>query len=173
MSTVTRQHGFTLIEMIISMVILSLLGAAAGYSLTGGALAFSSSAEAVHSLADLRYASERMAREIREIRRDLVTPATYDISTMNPGTLAFTKSDATGVTLTSTPPVATLAYTVPAVTSTLTDQVSTLTFAYFQADGVTAATGNGDVSFIEIELVLSRDGNSYPQRTRVALRNLQ
>jgi prepilin-type N-terminal cleavage/methylation domain-containing protein len=173
MSTGIRQHGFTLIEMIIVMVILSLLGAAAGYGLTGGVLAFSSSADSVHTLANLRYASERMTRELREIRRDPVTPAVYDISTMNAGTLAFTKSDGTGVTLSSTPPLVTLAYTSPAVTAALTDQVSTLAFAYYLADGVTAASGNGDVAFIEFELVLTRAGNSYPQKTRVALRNLQ
>ncbi|RLA01871.1 MAG: hypothetical protein DRQ45_05365 [Gammaproteobacteria bacterium] len=169
----TRQDGFTLIEMIISLVVLSLLGAAAGYGLTGGALAFSSSADAVHTLANLRYASERTAREIREIRRDLVTPAVYDISTMNPGTLGFTKRDGTGVTLTSTPPLVTLAYTSPAGSHTLTNQVSSLAFAYYQSDGTTAATGNGDVAFIEFELVLTRDGNNYPQRSRVALRNQQ
>jgi len=135
----TRQDGFTLIEMIISLVVLSLLGAAAGYGLTGGALAFSSS----------------------------------DISTMNPGTLGFTKRDGTGVTLTSTPPLVTLAYTSPAGSHTLTNQVSSLAFAYYQSDGTTAATGNGDVAFIEFELVLTRDGNNYPQRSRVALRNQQ
>ena len=173
MRTGRRQRGFTLIEMIIVMIMLSLLGAAAGYGLTGGVLAFTSSADSVHTLANLRYASERMARELREIRRDPVTPAVYDISTMNAGTLAFTKSDGTGVTLSSTPPLVTLAYTSPSVTATLTDQVSTLAFAYYQADGVTAASGNGDVAFIEFELVLTRAGNSYPQQTRVALRNLQ
>lgn len=173
MQSMTRHGGFTLIEMIITMVILSLLGAAAGYGLSGGALAFSGSADSVQTLANLRYASERMAREIREIRRDLVTPDVYDIGTMNPDTLAFVKSDGTGVTLTSTPPLVTLAYTSPAGSPALTDQVSSLVFAYYQADGVTAATGNGDVAFIELELVLTRDGNSYPQRTRVALRNRQ
>ena len=169
----TLQYGFTLIEMVISLVVLSLLGAAAGHGLSGGALAFSSGADAVHTLANLRYASERTAREIREIRRDLVTPDVYDISTMNPATLAFTKSDGTGVTLTSAPPIVTLAYSSPSGSPTLTDQVSSFAFAYYQADGITTATGNADVAFIEFELVLTRDGNNYPQRTRVALRNLQ
>jgi prepilin-type N-terminal cleavage/methylation domain-containing protein len=168
-----QQRGFTLIEMIISLVVLGLLGAAAGYGLTGGALAFSSTADAVQTLAKLRYASERMARETREIRRDLITPAVYDITTMTATTLVFTKTDGVSVTLDGAPPLVTLAYSLPAGTPTLTDEVSSLAFSYLQADGVTAATGNSDVAFVEIELILTRSGNSYSQRTRVALRNQQ
>ena len=168
-----REHGFTLIEMIISLVILALLGAAAGYGLTGGALAFTGNAAALHTLGKLRYAGERMAREVREIRRDTVTPANYDITTMAATTLAFTKRDGTGVTLTGVPPLLTLAYSTPGGTHTLTDEVSSVAFAYYRADGSTAATGAADVAFIEISLVLDRDGKSYPQRTRVALRNRQ
>jgi prepilin-type N-terminal cleavage/methylation domain-containing protein len=173
MTTRKRQQGFTLLEMVISLVVLGLLGATAGYGLIGGTLAFSGTADAVQTLGKLRYANERMAREIREIRRDPVTPANYDISTMNATTLAFTKADGTAVTLTGTPPLVTLAYSAPAGTPTLTDEVSSLSYSYLQADGTTAATGNSDVAFIEFELVLVRNGNSYPQRTRVSLRNQQ
>lgn len=169
----TRQHGFTLIEMIISLMVLALLGAAGGYGLASGARAFADSADAVHTLGKLRHSSERMAREIREIRRDPVTPALYDIGTMTATSLAFTKTDGTGVILTAAPPLVTLAYSSLAGTHVLTDEVSTLVFAYYQADGSAAATGNGDVAFVEFELLLTRAGNSYPQRTRVALRNLQ
>jgi len=173
MANCVRQRGFTLIEMIISLVVLALLGGAAGYGLTGGALAYSGNAETLHTLGKLRYASERMARELREIRRSTVTPANFDITAMTGTTLAFTKSDGTGVTLTGAPPLLTLAYSTPAGTHTLTDQVGSLSFAYYQADGSTAASGAGNVAFVEFNLVLTRNGNSYPQRTRVALRNRQ
>lgn len=166
-----RQAGYTLIEMIIAIVILGLLGAAAGYGLQNGALAFVNTTDNVHTLGKLRAASERLVREIREIRRDPTTPAVYDIATMNTTTLAFNKADGTGVTVNSAPPRVTLAYSTPTGTHTLTDAVDRLTFAYFQADGLTPATGNGDIAFIEFELVLSGNGNSYPQRARVALRN--
>jgi len=166
-----HQTGYTLIEMIIAIVILGLLGAAAGYGLQNSALAFVNTTDAVHTLGKLRPASERLAREIREIRRDPLTPAVYDIATMNATTLTFTRADGTGVTLNSAPPLVTLAYSIPAGTHTLTDALSSLTFAYYQADGVTPATGSDDVAFVEFELVLTRSGNSYPQRSRVALRN--
>ncbi|MDH3870691.1 MAG: prepilin-type N-terminal cleavage/methylation domain-containing protein [Gammaproteobacteria bacterium] len=166
-----QQTGYTLIEMIIAIVILGLLGAAAGYGLQNGALAFVNTTDALHTLGKLRPASERLAREIREIRRDPLTPAVYDIATMNTTTLTFTRADGTGVTLSSAPPLVTLAYSAPTGTHTLTDTVSSLTFAYYQTDGTTLATGSGDVAFVEFELVLSQNGNTYPQRTRVALRN--
>ena len=168
-----RQQGFTLMEMVIALVVLGLLGAAAGYGLVGGALAFSGTSDAVQTLGKLRVASERMAREIREIRRNPATPAVYDITTMNATTLAFTRTDGTSVTLTGTPPLVTLAYSTPAGTHTLTDEVGSLVFTYLQDDGATAATGNGDVAFVELELILSRSGNNYPQRVRAALRNQQ
>ncbi len=171
MAARSPQNGFTLIEMVMTMVIVGLLGAAGGYALTNGTLAFVHSVDAVHTIGKLRIAGKRMEREIREVRRDLGTPALYDISTMNATTLTFIKTDGTTVTLNSAPPLATLAYSNPAGTYTLTDEVSALTFAYYQADGATAATGNSDVAYIEVELVLTRDGNLYPQRTRAALRN--
>ena len=168
-----REGGFTLLEMVIAILVLGLLGAAAGYGLVGGTLAFSNTADGVQTLGKLRYASERMAREVREIRRNPVTPAVYDISTMNVSTLAFTKTDGTSVILTGTPPLVTLAYSTPGGTHTLTDEVGSLAFSYLQTDGATAATGNSDVAFVELELVLTRSGNNYPQRSRVSLRNRQ
>jgi MSHA biogenesis protein MshO len=168
-----RQSGFTLIEMIISLVVLALLGAAAGRGLTGGALAFSGNADAMYTLGNLRYTSERLARELREIRRNPSAPGQYDISSMTASTLVFVRSDGITVTLNSAPPLLTLAYSTPAGTHTLTDGVSSMSFAYYQADGSSAATSNSNVAFIEFSLVLARAGNSYPQRSRVALRNTQ
>lgn len=166
-----KQHGFSMIEMIISLVILSVIGTTAGYALTGGVRAFSENANAQQTLAKLRYASERMVREAREIRRNTVNPTNLDITTMTATTLSFTRGDGAVVTLTATPPQLYLAYATPAGTWTLTDEVSSMHFSYFQADGSTIASSNSDVAFIEFNLSLSRDGKVYPQRTRVALRN--
>ena len=95
---------------------------------------------------------------------------------MNAATLSFTKkdTDATTVTLTKSGANATLQYSTNAAgAQTLTDQVNSLAFAYYKSDGFTPATGNSDISFVQISLTLAEDSNTYPQRTRIALRNTQ
>ena len=69
MARPTRQGGFTLLELVIGLVVLALLGAAAGYGLVGGTLAFSNTADGIQTLGKLRYASERMARPSSQKRR--------------------------------------------------------------------------------------------------------
>lgn len=166
-----RQGGFSLIQMILSLVILSVLGASVGYGLTGGALAFSKNTDVLQTLGKLRFASERMVREVREIRRESAIPSNLDISVMTATMLRFTRGNGMEVTLRANAPLLTLAYAVPFGTWTLTDEVSSMTFTYVQSDGSTPATSKADVAFVEFDLVLMRDGVLYPQQTRVALRN--
>jgi prepilin-type N-terminal cleavage/methylation domain-containing protein len=172
-----RARGFTLIEMVVTIVLIGVLAMAVIPVISSGVKTYITTTTSINTLSKLRYATERMAREIREVRRDPVTPADYDISTnISTGSstsLAFTKSDANQVSINgSGPPLVTLGYTLPsAVSSTLTDQVSSLTFAYYQADGSTPATSVSTVAFVEITLILIEDGALLTQRTRVALRN--
>ena len=166
-----RQRGFSMIEMVVALLVLSTLGAAAGYGLVGGVRAFSENAEVLRVLDKLRYASERMAREVREVRRDTADPSRFDITEMSATTMSFTRGDGTAVTLDASPPLLTLAYADPVGTWTLADGVGSARFVYFRSDGSTSATGNADVAYVEFELQLSRAGRLFPQRTRVALRN--
>lgn len=168
------QRGATLIELIMVILIVGILAAAGSAMLIKGVEAYGATEESLDTLSKLRYATERAAREMREVRRKPATPAEYDIATRTAGTFKFTKTDGTTVTLTVSPPLLTVAYDSPAVTATLTDEVSSAAFSYFQADGTTAATSNADIVFVELSLALtSALGNNYSQRTRVALRNKQ
>lgn len=176
----TSARGFTLVEAVVSIVLIGILAMAVIPVITSGVKTYATTTTSINTLSKLRVATERMAREIREVRRDPVTPANYAISTnISTGTstsLAFTKSDTNQVSINgSGPPLVTLGYTLPgAVSSTLTDQVSSLTFRYYQADGSTPATGVTAVStvaFVEITLILIEDGALLTQSTRVALRN--
>lgn len=168
-----RKNGFTLVEMVLALTVLAILAAVTGPYLSRGAEAYNTSAAAVDTLGKIRSASERIVREIREIRR--LPSGFYDVSVgVNP--LVFTKNDGETVTINTAVPLVALSYSsVPGVTPTLTDEVSSLTFSYWQSDGVTSATGSDNVAFIEFELVLDpgTPGNPYSQRTRVALRNQQ
>lgn len=173
-------RGFTLIEAVASIVLIGVLAMAVIPVITSGVKTYATTTTSINTLSKLRVATERMAREIREVRRNTGIPANYDISTnISTGTstsLAFTKRDTNQVSLNgSGPPLVTLGYTLPsAVSSTLTDQVSSLTFRYYQADGSTLATGATAVStvaFVGITLILIEDGALLTQSTRVALRN--
>jgi prepilin-type N-terminal cleavage/methylation domain-containing protein len=164
------ENGFTLVEMVAALTVLALLAAIVGPLLTNGVRAYNDSAAAVHTLSKLRVTSERLLREIREIRRD--GSGNFDISLpLSSSTLQFFKTDTEQVTISTAIPLVTLEYGSVAGTPTLSDEVSAFGFSYLQADGSLPANDNTDVAFIEFELVLTHAGNNYAQRSRVALRN--
>ncbi len=165
--------GFTLIEMVAAMVIAGILVAVSVPMLSNGFRAYEASRASLATISKLRYATERMAREIREVRRN--APTTYDISAPSPiaagNSITFTKQDGVTVTIAQAGPTVTLTYSAPIATAILTDQLSSLQFNYFQADGVTAANTTANVAFVQITLSLTQGTATYSQRTRVGLRN--
>ncbi len=167
-----KRNGFTLVEMVITLTTLAILATVAGPYLSNGVRAYNDTASAVHTLSNLRSSSERLVREIREVSNT----GAYEIFTpiVSPNnTLSFRKTDTEIVTIDSATSLLTLAYNSinTATAYTLSDELGSLTFNYWQADGVTAANNTLDVAFIEFELVLNHAGNNYAQRSRVALRN--
>ena len=168
-------RGFTLIELVMVTVVLGILATVSVTLLVNSFRAYETNQTNLVTLSKLRYATERMAREIREVR---YAGGNYAI-VMGATTLQFTKSDAAGTVVTingAAPPLATLRYStpLPAMTATLTDQVAAggLQFEYFDINnndvGVTTAT----VAYVDVSLTLT-DPNSgaAAQRTRIALRN--
>jgi prepilin-type N-terminal cleavage/methylation domain-containing protein len=168
----TEDKGFSLIELVATLLVLGLMTSFAVPYLSNGARVYNDTSAALQTASKLRYASERMARELREIRNvggnfDIVTPVNV------PGnSITFIKSDGVQVSVSDTAPTLSLAYNTLAGNANfpLTGELTSVTFNYYQADGVTQATGIGDVAYIEFELILN-NGNSYSQRSRVALRN--
>lgn len=171
----SADKGFTLIELVATLLVLGLMTSFAVPYLSNGARVYNDTSAALQTVSKLRYASERMARELREIRNvggsfDIVTPVNV------PGnSIRFFKWDdvqLTRVTISDTAPTLSLAYDTVASEANfpLTDELTSVTFNYYQADGVTQATGIDNVAYIEFELILN-NGNSYSQRSRVALRN--
>lgn len=167
----TACNGFTLMEMVITLTMLAIMAAVAGPYLSLGAQAYNESAAAVETLGKLRNASERLVREIREIRR--LPSGDFD-TTVGDDPLEFTKRDGETVTVSVAAPMVTLSYASIGGSPVLIDDVSSLTFSYLRADG-SDATGPDNVAFIGFELVLdpAPAGNPYSQRSRVALRNRQ
>jgi len=164
--------GFTLIEMIATLIVLGLIASFAVPYLSNGVRAYNNTSAALNTVSQLRYASERMARELREVQRTLA--GNFDISTPVTGAnnnITFRKSDGDQVIITSAAPTLSLAYDtlLSGTNFTLSDELTSITFNYYQSNG-TQATGTNNVAYIEFELILN-NGATYSQRTRVALRN--
>ena len=163
--------GFTLIEMTIVIVILGVLAAATTPLLTNSFQAYETNQSNLVTLSKLRYATERIARELREVA---FNGTNYQIATMGANTLSFTKNDAasTVVTITAAPPLVTLQYSTPPMSATLTDQVTSLQFQYFDINDNSGGVTNATVAYVDVVLTLT-DPNSGAavQRTRIALRN--
>ncbi len=158
-------------ELVATLIVLGLMTSFAVPYLSNGVRAYNDTAAALQTVSKLRYASERMARELREIRNvggnfDITTPVS-----VSGNSITFFKADGEQVTISDTAPTLSLAYSTLAGNAnfTLSDELTSVTFNYYQADG-TQATGINNVVYIEFELVLN-NGNSYNQRSRVALRN--
>lgn len=163
--------GFTLLEMVVVILVLSILAGLTAPIFSRGLTATRTINDNLQTLEKLRYAAERMAREIRQINNN---GAAYDISSMTSSTLTFTSAidPVNDVSISFTGSAVSMSYTTPALSGILTDEVSTMSFAYFDAAGV-STVNPADVAFVEFTLTLQNpvSGGSFTQRTRVALRD--
>jgi prepilin-type N-terminal cleavage/methylation domain-containing protein len=195
-------RGFTLIELVISTVVIGIMAMALSPLMLSSLNAYDNTLGNLVLLDKLRYATERLAREIRGVQYASNTststtgcgdsPTTtnhYCITAMDPTNLQFRRSytDTAGnvtwrtVTINATGSTVTLAYSDvnSGEAQVLTDELSSLSFAYLQQDGATVATLAGNtnclvtdtcVSSVVITLTLSHNGNPYTQRTSIGIR---
>jgi type II secretory pathway pseudopilin PulG len=187
----SRQHGFTLVEAIISVGLVGALAVTATFFWVDSfALVGSVNADSA-AMADGRALLERLAREIRETKYDKVN-GIYCVSTMAAAQIVFNKTTDTTVTacgganpvnndvaVTIQRPANStnlnLAYAgavaVPVGTRALTSYASAFAIRYL--DGSFAPTNSaGAVRFIELTVTLAPASVQATQsRTVVALRN--
>jgi hypothetical protein len=159
-----------MIELIIVIVILGIMAAVASPIAMNSMKAYYDVQDDVVALDKVRYATERLARELREVNYNGTTYSFTSLSTSAP---TFTKSDGTIVTITNSSGTVTLNYSSPSVSPapTLVDQVNTLTFAYYDQNGGSSPT-TATVRYVEVSLTVRPSNNQdYSERTRVQLRN--
>jgi len=179
---VRRAAGFTLVEAVVTLGVLGVLFALSLPVLTAGLAAFDADRDGLRALEDLRYAVERVGRELRELCRHPADEDAFYITSAlsNPASsLSFYKREPdcttpTRVTVARSGDVLTLAYGAVAGGSPfpLAAGVSAAEFRFYQADGATPAADSTQVAFVEFALTLANPaGGTYAQRGRVALRN--
>ena len=171
------QRGLTLVELIITMVLMGLL-ATVGATMISDTFQTTRLVNAGQASADqARYALERLSREIREVKY-ISGGSNYAVtSSLSPAAtnMVFTRvingADVT-VTINKSGTNLTLGYSSPAVTSVLASQVSGFALNFLQLDN-SAASSSANLRFVVITLTVtdSVSGQTISQQTRVALRN--
>ncbi len=164
-----RCRGFTLVEMIVVMVILGILAATMVPVLRNAVSVYGTTNAVASALDKLRYASARMAFEIRGLT--LLKSATASAITFTRTDYSPAATDRT-ISIAKSGSLLTLSYDLPspAMSATLTDQLSSLAFAYYDQDGVTTAVP-ANVRYVEYSITLTVNGQPYAETTRVAIRN--
>lgn len=169
--------GFTLIELIITVLVLSIMATVGSVAIVNGVQAYYAVDGSLATLARLRYATERIVQELRDIEyTDPVGTSSgpYVLTASFPSTsstsLTFTRQDATVVTIDGSSSPLTIKYDAGSA-YTLTDGLSSLTFNFYQSDGATGAISAALTAYVEINITLSDGASSYSQRTRVGLRD--
>ena len=167
-----RQLGFTLLEVVISVLLLCVLSVVGGSMIAGSFYATRAIGSEHLANSTARYAMERMVREIREISYDINTTA-LGITAMSAAQLSFTKSglsgSSTAVSFSHTSP--TLSMSVAGSSATLASNITALAFTYLDASGTVTATPSA-VRLVRISLTATPpQAQAITLTTQVRLRN--
>lgn len=175
----SRQGGFTLIEIIISMVLLGILGMVGTTMITSSIYTTKVISSQHLAYSEARYAIERMGREIREIRYNLSTDS-LSITTWTASQFTFDKEPITGtigvpVSFQYAGGTISMSYSSssPLTYTPLARNIGQFSFQYLKEDGVTTATTANDIRLVRITLQVTPPGaQALSLVTMVNLRNI-
>lgn len=163
------RNGFTLIELIIVITIIGIVAGVIGFVLLGAVDAWTFKFNRTDLLADGRLAMNRMVREIREIKDDdsVTTASSSEFRFTNAGNVDITYN------LSSTD----LNRTANSVTNILAENLSNLTFTYYDsyASGATSITPtvgtDTNIRMVQIDMSLTKNGENVYVRSQSVPRN--
>ncbi|MCG3114775.1 MAG: type II secretion system GspH family protein [Candidatus Manganitrophus sp. SA1] len=162
---IADQRGFTLIELVLTIILVGIIAGMASVFLRQGLNAFVAEDARADITNQGRLAIERMAREMRMIRSR--TAADLPGCCTNPST-TFNFIDMSGSNIT-------YAMTGNTITRNLIPLAAgdavTMDFIHYQQDGVTLATTAAQVWSIQVDLTVTKSGESQAYRVRVHPRN--
>jgi prepilin-type N-terminal cleavage/methylation domain-containing protein len=155
-----REMGFSLIEIVMVIVVLSIVGLVGSNILFQGAESYFEARDYREAVQEVRYAVERMTREIRE---DIDKPSS-DITTMTATNLTYTDPNSASISF------ALNGTDLERNSVDLAKNVTSLAFTYLQKDDTTAATA-ANVWKIKIAVTVTVGNFAVAIRTIVFPRN--
>jgi prepilin-type N-terminal cleavage/methylation domain-containing protein len=162
-----HSKGFTLVEIVISIVLISILSGLAAMIIMQGVKAYSDEQSRTDVHYQARLAMERITREAR-----LIQSCTAINAPANPSnTLRFTDIDGTDVTFTVNGGTKVLSRGADILATGVT---SAQPFRFFKKDGATATTScisPDDIWFVEIDLTDTQGAEALQMRALVHPRN--
>jgi prepilin-type N-terminal cleavage/methylation domain-containing protein len=161
-----NSRGFTLIEIVITIVLISILSGIAALIILQGINTYTGeqSRSDVHYQA--RIAMERMAREIRLIRSQGA-----DITSLLPADLRFIDINGSAVGFNWVAATQTVNRWNGAGNDMLAAGVTAFTFTYYQQDGVTTPATSANLGFVQIDMTAQQGAETLQLRSRVFPRN--
>jgi prepilin-type N-terminal cleavage/methylation domain-containing protein len=153
-----KYRGYSLIEVVVVIVILSIIAAIASKVLQAGFNAYITSQNIATANAQARVAFEKMTRDIHAI----ASPAS--ISTATASQLSFTEINGSSVTyqLTGTQ--------LMQGSNVLADGVHSLTFSYWDQNAA-STTVAANICYVTVLLNITSGGVNYTMRTTVSTMN--
>jgi len=154
-----KQRGFTLIELVLVILLISILAAVGSRMLAQGLNSFLNEQNVINAYWQGQLAIERMAREIRYVRSavDILTNTSTEFQFVDiyGNTIDYKKS---GTNLVRN-------------TEVLASGVNTLTFSYQDKNGNTVA-GTTNVHYVGITLNMTLNNANYNAKTSIFLDDL-
>jgi len=132
------QQGFTLLEMVLSVVILGVLAGILAPMFANTLSASATTSSSLQAMSNLNMAMRRMMREIRQAD---FSAGAFQCDIMSSNALRCIKSDSAGTQfyLSYANNTISLAYSTPALSATLLDKVSNFQLRYLDASGNTTS----------------------------------
>ncbi len=151
-----REHGWTLIELVMVIVILGLLAAMGAGLLSSLFQSYFAARDITSSDGQARAAFERMTRELRQVRSataadlDVASTAQVRFIDTDGNGVCFYRDAATSRLMRSADGPATACGTTSA--QPLSDFVAGLSFAYYLNDGITTTSVPGSVYYVTVRV---------------------
>jgi prepilin-type N-terminal cleavage/methylation domain-containing protein len=161
-----RSTGFTLVEVVVTIVIVAIIAGIAAATILQGVRAFSTEQSRSDAHYQAKLAVERMAREIRLLRSQTAA----DIPTMTATDIGFTDIQGSQVRFQLSGSTVRRSGDNGATWQTLASGITSLVFGYYQNDGVTVATA-ATLWYVVIDATSTEGAESLHIRTTVHPRN--